>query len=283
MYDIRELDLSPDAVAKVEDLLGRVFPGATHLRRDYLTWQYVENPAGKAVGFNAWAGEELAAHYVAIPLRAMIEGAEVRGLLSLNTATHPDHQGKKLFTQLAEATYARAAELGYAFVVGVANANSTPGFTKKLGFSLVRPLEGRLGVGALRRRHEQAASFRSIWNEAALQWRLGNPRRRYTQVTQKSRVRVEAATGKYGIFAILGEFDRRALGEVKLDRTRAMNPVRLWLGLDPAVDIKRSSYFALPQKLRTSPLNLIFLDLTGRGVSIDPDATRFDAIDFDAY
>lgn len=283
MYDVRELDLSTEGIGKVDALLREVFPDAAHLRHDYLSWQYVGNPAGKAVGFNAWAGDELAAHYVTIPLNAVVNGEPQKGLLSLNTATHPNHQGKKLFTTLADATYRRGAELGYSFVVGVANANSTPGFTKKLGFTLVRPLEARLGVGPLRRSPEQAGSFRSAWSDAALQWRLRNPRRRYTRVLRDGRARIEAATGRYGISAILGEFDAAVVDPVGLETTGAMNPLRLWLGLDPAADLKRSAYFALPEKLRTSPLNLIFLDLTGRGQTIDPAATRYDAIDFDPY
>jgi hypothetical protein len=31
------------------------------------------------------------------------------------------------------------------------------------------------------------------------------------------------------------------------------------------------------------PLNLIFLDLTGRGRRLDPERVKFDALDFDAY
>ena len=112
-----------------------------------LAWRYRDNPAGQVVGADAWDGERLAAHYVACPLEARIDGRVVRGLVSLNTATHPDYQGRGLFTKLAEAAYALGAAAGYSFVIGVANANSTPGFLRRLAFQDV----GRLHAGVLAR------------------------------------------------------------------------------------------------------------------------------------
>ncbi|MBK8949251.1 MAG: GNAT family N-acetyltransferase [Flavobacteriales bacterium] len=132
-YELRPLDLSDAGLAPVTDLLRTVFPEAGHFTPEVLRWQYVHNPDGAAVGFNAWAGGTLAAHYVTIPLRAVVDGVEEPGLLSLNTATHPQHQGKGLFTRLAEATYAAGAAQGRGFVVG-GQCEQTPGFTRKLGF-----------------------------------------------------------------------------------------------------------------------------------------------------
>src|SRR5205814_9366938 len=104
---------------------------------DGLAWRYRDNPAGQVVGADAWDGARLAAHYVTCPLEARIDGAVVKGLLSLNTATHPDYQGRGLFTTLAEAAYAQGAAAGYGFVIGVANAYSTPGFVRRLAFQHV--------------------------------------------------------------------------------------------------------------------------------------------------
>ena len=129
-HQLRPLDLDETGIACVGDLLRAVFPEALHFTNEVIRWQYLDNPEGKAVGFNAWAGDVLAGHYVTIPLRARVHGKEERGLLSLNTATHADHRGKGLFTRLAQATYDRAASEGYGFVVGVANANSTHGLCR---------------------------------------------------------------------------------------------------------------------------------------------------------
>ena len=52
-----------------------------------------------------------------------------------------------MFTILAERTYQYAAENGYRFVIGVANAQSTHGFIKNLDFKLIGPLDFKIGLG----------------------------------------------------------------------------------------------------------------------------------------
>ncbi len=42
---------------------------------DYIKWQYVDNPVGRAVGFDAFYRGELIAHVATIPLRAVIFGS----------------------------------------------------------------------------------------------------------------------------------------------------------------------------------------------------------------
>ncbi|ATB28447.1 GNAT family N-acetyltransferase [Melittangium boletus] len=284
MYDLRKLDLSEASLLDDHRLLREVFPAATHITPAYLSWQYVLNPVGQAVGFNAFAGQTLAAHYVTLPVRARVDGRLERGVLSLNTATHPDHQGKKLFTRLAEATYEEAAAQGYSFVIGVANANSTPGFTRKLGFQLLAPLEARLGVGPLPPLDETfTPGFEVSWDLTTLAWRLGNPSRAYRVRMHGPSSQVEASTGRYGIQALLGEFPSAlcpARGDGALP---VLNPVRLWLGLEPGRRFSRSLYQTLPERLRPSPLNLIYRDLTGKRPSLDVTRLRFRALDFDAY
>ena len=56
-----------DHLARYSALFGTCFPGAGKFTPDYLAWLYLANPDGKAVGFDAWDGERLAAHYVCAP------------------------------------------------------------------------------------------------------------------------------------------------------------------------------------------------------------------------
>src|SRR5215471_2141137 len=144
---IRPAGTDPAQIAAYAGLLESVF-ATGKFSEAAVAWRYRDNPAGTVVGADAWDGERLAAHYVTCPLEATVEGRVVKGLLSLNTATHPDYQGRGLFTALAEAAYAQGAAAGYEFVVGVANANSTPGFLRRLGFQDC----GRLEAGILARR-----------------------------------------------------------------------------------------------------------------------------------
>ena len=130
------------------------------------------------VGYNAWEAGRLAAHYACVPAHVHALGAPRRALLSLNTATHPEFQGRGLFTKLADHTYAAAAASGFELVYGAANASSTPGFVRKLGFQLVAPLDSRIGAGRLGRidwpRAQAQAAFARSWSEPELAWRMAN-------------------------------------------------------------------------------------------------------------
>src|SRR4051812_45595074 len=171
---IRPAGVQPDQLSAYSALLNATFQ-TTKFNVPALAWRYRDNPAGQMVGADAWDGERLAAHYVACPLEARIEGQLVRGLVSLNTATHPDYQGQGLFTRLAEAAYAQGAAAGYDFVIGVANANSTPGFLRRLAFQDV----GRLQAGVLAKLpstfSDTEIQYRGAWREELLRWRLANP------------------------------------------------------------------------------------------------------------
>lgn len=243
-----------------------------------LAWRYRDNPAGTVVGADAWDGETLAAHYVTCPLEARIDGAVVRGLLSLNTATHPDYQGRGLFTMLAERAYELGAAAGYGFVIGVANANSTPGFLRKLAFQDV----GRLHAGVLaalpRRFSEASVQYQGAWREDLLVWRLANPDGRYTVARRGDLTGVWART--HLPFIQCGAFLADA-GPVK-PTGGAPLAATLFLGLEPRMDL--SAFLPIPERLRPSPLNLIWRRL---GIAA-PEALRREAValnflDFDPY
>jgi len=120
-----------------------------------LRWQYVDNPTGRlfadlAVAGEAGAPERLAAIYATLPVRVRVDGNVRLALQSLDTLTDRDFRGKGLFVSLAQATYARAASEGAAFIYGFPNGNSAPGFYSKLGWQsldpvpfLIRPLRSR--------------------------------------------------------------------------------------------------------------------------------------------
>ncbi len=275
-YAFRQLATDDAAIAAYRELLGVT---SASLTTEYLRWLYRENPAGEAVGFDAYAGEVLAAHYATIPVEAMIEGRRARGLLSLNTATHPTHQGKGLFTRLADQTYARAHERGFEFVVGVANANSTPGFTRKLGFQLVTPLDVLVGVGRFTASRDDNIGFSLAWSDAALGWRLARPQAEYVATTGDEPI-VYARTHKLGILAYLAHVPK-ALAAA-LPPVPFAQPFRMWIGLDPQLG-RRGVLAPLPDRFKPSPLNLIFRDLAGTQRSLSRASTRFTLLDFDAY
>lgn len=273
------------ALREYEALFGACFPPSPKFKPNALRWLYVDNPDGRAVGFDAYEGDVLAAHYVCVPARAMVHGVERRVLLSLNTATHPNHQGKGLFTKLAEMTYASGAEQGFSAVYGVANANSTPGFVRKLGFQLVAPLRAMVGIGGLRLDTQALKSsgiqFERRWTAESIRWRCANP----VNPVRPYRTRAGAAFAADafgGMLPAYAELDT-ARQELPAADGSLLTPLRLYLGLMPAGTTSFSGYFDIPGKLRPSPLNLIFRPLAGEQRGLDADRIFFTFLDFDAY
>jgi GNAT superfamily N-acetyltransferase len=84
------------------------------------------------IGFIAFENEtnELAGYYGVFPISCSLNGKKIKAAQSGDTMTHPKHQGKGLFTQLAKATYELAASEGMCFVYGFPNKNSYRGLVK---------------------------------------------------------------------------------------------------------------------------------------------------------
>lgn len=284
MFQYSKIKTDDDSLRQYVDLLGLCFPSAKHLTLEYLRWLYVENPSGHAVGMDAFCDNKLAAHYICVPSRVAVFGKPVTALLSLNTATHPDFRGKGLFTKLADATYTFATKLGYALVYGVANANSTPGFVRKLGFQLVSPLDAKLGMGRQFaidwERVRQTSEFSCLWDAERLGWRVRNPSNPICSISRPH--------GKSEHFA---RTDKKGISvwcetPVSLPTSDVVPPSallpRLFLGLNPKGTSKTRLSIPVPKLLRPSPLNFIVLPL-GESIKVSNDAVSFSFIDFDAY
>jgi GNAT superfamily N-acetyltransferase len=282
--EFRAVETSEAAIETYVQLFGHCFPKATHYSAAYLSWLYRENPAGLVVGFDAFDGNRLAAHYVCIPAPVFVYGVEKKSILSLNTATHPDYQGKGLFTKLASKTYERAASEGFEVVFGVANANSTPGFVRRLGFQNVERLLAAIGIGAIYRDSyspEEAAGFRRAWSTSQITWRLANP---VSPVAcYDSRSGCLSFAGRTGIPGLVAWAERKAMPDVPTATSGPRFGARLFIGKLPKDVALSRLYVPIPARLRPSPLNLIHLSLTQKGSMIDPDEVFFDFLDFDAF
>lgn len=268
-YSIKAIDTSKQTLEKVAALLKECFPKEPKFTYDFLHWQYVLNPVGKVHGFNAFWGDELAAHYATIPVEYTINGQLRKGLLSLNTATGLNHRGKKLFKSLAEKTYETALEHGYDFVIGVANANSTHGFVNKMDFQLVAPLDVKVGIGFMSGQKNQA-KVSAYHSEQWYTWRSSNPSHTYSKTK----------TGTYSKSIMPG---LRALLTQDFTNKKALYfGATLWIGLMPEQKAK-GLMLSFPDKLKPSPLNLIFRDLKGDIGHIAKEKVHFELFDFDAY
>lgn len=277
---IRPAGTSPAQLGAYSTLLNAVF-ATDKFTPQAIAWRYRDNPAGPVVGADAWDGDRLAAHYVTCPLEAKIDGQLVRGLVSLNTATHPDYQGQGLFTRLAETAYGQGAAAGYGFVIGVANANSTPGFLRKLAFQDV----GRLHAGLLARLPKAfssaAVQYQGAWRDELLSWRLANPQGRYATARRGALLGVWART--HLPFVRCGAFLPAAdstLGEARAAPLAAT----LFIGLEPRMALGAQGFLPVPERLRPSPLNLIWRALgPAAPAALKADAVAINFLDFDPY
>ena len=280
-YNIQQTAVDQASIASYSSLLSSVFARPELFTRDYIKWQYVDNPDGTILGFNAFDGADLAAHYVTQPMQAMIGGQKKKGLLSLNTATHPAHQGKGLFVKLADRTYQYAAEQGYDFVIGVANQNSVHGFIKKLGFQLVGQLHALLGIGSLPYSDDLSKFFYSrYWTEEALSWRLSNPNNKYG-LSVGHNIVISSATAYPAISTTLGVF--KGSNYSASPQKKAFSLLNLWIGANKDITSQTNLYFNIPNRLRPAPLYLIFKSLNNNINPLNFDDVFFQALDFDAY
>lgn len=305
-----------DDLDAVRRLLAEVFPqDGKFARSDFLQWQYETSPSGEVIAENACDDVGLLGHYAVVPQRWLWRGRVSPFALSLNTAVSERARGQGLFTRLAEATYASAADRGVLAIVGVANANSTPGFIGRLGFDLVGPLDvsivpwrpsrqarsiDRIEASALRTDPIVAGQLgegqplaesatRRCWDAAELEWRLRDPRQQFAVFRGPSWLAVTCRTKHKGVpVAVITkvlldhhEADHVELGPIAAAACRHHRaPVALHAGRNPGL---RGRGLPLPDRLRPSPLNLIVKSLTAGEPSSAFVPEVFEFLEFDAY
>jgi hypothetical protein len=104
---------------------------------EYLEWEYLQNPDGKAVIFTATSNENVqqdpymdstrvVAQYIVLPRQYSIHGEVVRGSLSVNSLTHPHFRRHGLFSKLALDTFNRCRDQNILFTIGFPNSVSSP-------------------------------------------------------------------------------------------------------------------------------------------------------------
>lgn len=286
--NFRLVSTSDNDLCEYRSLFKKCFPKSDKFTLEYLKWLYTENPEGKVVGFDAYDGTTLAAHYACIPVKIRLHGEITKVLLSLNTATHPDYQGKGLFTTLAKMTYDYGKQNSFSAVFGIANANSTPGFLKRLNFTLISPLQAKIGFGKLGIDNwdevNKNSEFKRVWTKDSFLWRIKNPS------TQTSFIK--NVNGFYEINSASGTWPFRAYCEIDLENAAPdmdnygkrfeLNP-RIFIGIFPENTCKYKGYISLPDRLKPSPLNFIFLPLNDSISPVSDKKALINYIDFDAY
>jgi len=274
-YEIKQIlfDDGDTSLKQLVDLQNIVYEGKhTFTIGGFRQW-YLNNPNGKVISFNAFCGEELVAHYACIPYKMEIEGRIVTGLFDMATVTHPNHRGKGLFKKLAQTTYDYAKEQGFEFVLGVANANSFPGYMKYFPFTFVGQLDVKMGLGT-EIECDGEKTYRVYWDKTSFDWRLNTCKANYSR-------KKNAILGQYNSLAqtFMGSYPNAFLDNTNAqDKHWSFRP-KLYVGLGAKT---KSLYFKVPKFIKRSPFNLIFLDLTeGKLPPITKDNIFFQLFDFD--
>lgn len=280
-YNIERLDFSnPADMQKLVDLQNAVYKGKhVFCSASFKHW-YLDNPNGHVISFNALYDDIIAAHYALIPVKMDIEGRIVNGLLSMATVTHPEHRGKGLFKKLAHMSFAYAAQNGYEFVIGVANANSYPGFIKYFDFQDVGMLDVLVGCSN-NIAPSSDKSFKMYWDRASVQWRLKR------EIYSKTK---NAVFGTYPVWkfkktpflnTFMGRLDESLLAQIEMPKAnKVLRPFNLYVGMGS--NARKLGYCAVPSFIKRSPFHLIFLDLTnGTLPKMTKDNVFFQLMDYD--
>ncbi len=281
-YKIERLDFSNKAdMQRLVALQNEVYKGKHTFTEDDFKYWYLDNPNGKVISYNAVYGDVIAAHYAIIPMKMEIEGRVAKGALSMATVTHPQHQGKGLFKKLAQITYENAKKEGCEFVVGVANANSFPGFIKHLGFYEVSQLDVLLGIKD-KIEPSSKKQFSVYGNMESVSWRINKP--------GEYLCRGKNIFGYYPLWkwkkcpflhTYLGVIPAEFSNLLTIGKTpKLLRPFNLYVGLGS--NARDLGYHRVPRFIKHSPFHLIFLDLTGGQLpQMTKDNVFFQLMDFD--
>lgn len=281
-YRIERMDFSnPPDMQRLVDLQNAVYKGVHNFSSNTFKFWYLDNPNGNVISFNALVGDIIAAHYAIIPMKMLINGRIVNGALSMATVTHPNHRGRGLFKRLAQMAYSCAKEEGLEFVVGVANANSFPGFIKHLGFYEVGQLDVLFGIKD-NIRPSSRKLFNVYWDNETIKWRIGRLKDYYR--------RDNRIFGCYPMWKFIRcPFLHTFMGIIPVEYNASLNisysrkwirPVNLYVGMGS--NAKDIGYRSVPSFIKHSPFHLIFKDLTEGGLPVmTKENVFFQLMDFD--
>lgn len=306
-----EKGLGMDPLGLTAAFLCGVFPDHPKYRNpDFLDWEYRGSPSGQAIEANAEDEHGRTGHYAVVPQRWMVDGRVNRYALSLDSSVAERSRGMGLFSTLGNQVADQARSRGYAALIGLANAQATPGQVRNIGFELIRSLPVVIHLPAAVRGVRSfdvispealpgwldgsggavtpgSGAWR-IWDAAEVRWRLSDPVHDYEIMVDDDLAAVVHITRFRGlpVVVILKTFVRAAAREMSLSRlataacVRHRSPFAIYAGYNPRL---RRSGIPVPMRLRPSPLNLIVKPLAADvpTSSLVPSCLEF--WDFDAY
>jgi GNAT superfamily N-acetyltransferase len=102
-------------------------------------WKHEENAFGRSPAWVAVDGDRIAGLRVFMRWEFTLDGRPVRAVRAVDTATHPDYQGRGIFTLLTRHALDAVTAEGVDFVFNTPNDQSRPGYLK-MGWEVVGKL-----------------------------------------------------------------------------------------------------------------------------------------------
>jgi GNAT superfamily N-acetyltransferase len=101
------------------------------------TWKHLDNPFGPSPAWVATDGNRIVGFRTMLRWRFLVDGRPVRAVRAVDTATHPDFQGRGIFSRLTRQALTELEAQGVACVFNTPNSQSRPGYLK-MGWQVVR-------------------------------------------------------------------------------------------------------------------------------------------------
>jgi GNAT superfamily N-acetyltransferase len=102
----------------------------------FFAWKHENNPFGPSLALVAEADDRIVGFRTFMRWRFVRHGHAVHAVRAVDTATHPDHQGRGIFRRLTLAALEAAADSDIDLVFNTPNSRSLPGY-RKMGWSAV--------------------------------------------------------------------------------------------------------------------------------------------------
>jgi GNAT superfamily N-acetyltransferase len=121
----------PDDEPAILRLLAATMAGGPTGERTsaFFRWKHADNPFGLSLTLVAEAGGHIVGLRTFMRWRFVRDGQEVTAVRAVDTATHPQHQGKGIFTRLTRAALAELVD-DTDLVFNTPNGSSLPGYLK---------------------------------------------------------------------------------------------------------------------------------------------------------
>lgn len=129
-------------------------------------WKHVDNPFGESPVLLAWEGEQLIGVRAFMRWQWQRNGEVIKAVRAVDTATHPDHQGKGIFRTLTMKLVEQCKQEGVHFIFNTPNKISMPGYLK-MGWQSRGKLPVRLKLHVIRKHVPKHTSLTSDWNLVA--------------------------------------------------------------------------------------------------------------------